>query len=109
MRRFFSLWPGALSAILVLASFPPSTLNLLVFVGLVPFFVALMKGGARRALATGYLFGFIYIMGQMMWLQGLVVRWTSSLPLSLLVWVICGFLGAWYFALFGWLAMVPNR
>lgn len=104
MRRFVSLWPAALSAILVLAAFPPSNLGLLVFVGLTPLLVALMKGGAKRALATGYMFGFVYMMGQMMWLQGLVSKWTSSVPLSLLVWVLCGFLGAWYFALFGWLA-----
>ena len=104
MRRFVSLWPAAAGAVLVLSAFAPPHLSLLVFVGLVPFFVALMNGGARRSLALGYLFGFMYIGGQMEWLQTLVVRWTHSWPLSIFTWLLAAFLGAWYFALFGWLA-----
>jgi apolipoprotein N-acyltransferase len=104
MRRFVSLWPAALSAVLLLAAFPPVNLGLLVIIALAPFLAALMKGSGKRALALGYLFGFIYMIAQMQWLQTLVVKWTASTGLAVLVWVLCGFLGAWYFALFGWLA-----
>ena len=104
MRRFVSLWPAAVSAILMLAAFPPLNLGLLVLVGLAPFFAALMKATAKRSLALGYVFGFIYMLIQMQWLQVLVSRWTNNFGLALFVWILCGFLGAWYFALFGWLA-----
>jgi len=104
MRRFVSLWPAAFSAVLMLLAFPPFNLGLIVLVGLAPFFAALMKAGKRRALALGYLFGFIYIFAHMQWLQTLVSRWTSNPGLAFFTWLLCGFLGAWYFALFGWLA-----
>lgn len=104
MRRFVSLWPAAASAVLMLLAFPPANLGLIVIVALAPFLAALRKGSGKRALALGYLFGFIYMIAQMQWLQTLVIKWTSAPALAVLVWMLCGFLGAWYFALFGWLA-----
>src|SRR5579885_303670 len=104
MPRFVKLWPAALSAVLVLCAFPPINLGLLVIVGLAPLLAALMKGGKKRALALGYTFGLIYMLAQMGWLETLVVRWTGSAPLAIFTWLLAGFLGAWYFALFGWLA-----
>src|SRR5438128_1170450 len=104
MQRFVKLWPAVLSAVLVLAAFPPFNLGLLSLIGLAPLLAALMKGAGKRALALGYVFGLVYMLGQMQFLLTLVGRWTSSPGLALLVWVLAGFLGAWYFALFGWLA-----
>jgi apolipoprotein N-acyltransferase len=104
MRRFVSLWPAAASAVLMLLAFPPFNLGLLVLVGLVPLFSALRKVSARRALALGYTFGFIYMFVHMQWLQTLILRWTSNPSVAVLTWILCGFLGAWYFSLFGWLA-----
>jgi apolipoprotein N-acyltransferase len=104
MQRFVKLWPAAASAVLVLAAFPPINLGLLSLVGLAPLLAALMKGSAKRALALGYVFGFLYMLAQMQFVQILVTRWTNNPPLALLTWVLAGFLGAWYFALFGWLA-----
>jgi apolipoprotein N-acyltransferase len=90
--------------VLVLAAFPPLNLALLVFVGLVPLLLALMKSSPRRAIALGYVFGLVYMLAQMFWLQALVVRWTNDVALSFLPWILAGLIGAWYFALFGWLA-----
>ncbi len=104
MPRFVKLWPGALSAVLLLCAFPPINFSLLCLVALAPFFAALMKSGAKRSLAQGYVFGFIYMVAQMGWLQTLVVRWTGNPGLAIFTWLLTGFLGAWYFALFGWLA-----
>jgi len=104
MPRFVKLWPGALSAVLLLCAFPPINFNLLALIAITPFLASLMKGGAKRSLAQGYVFGFIYMLAQMAWLHTLVTRWTSNPTLAVFTWLLTGFLGAWYFALFGWLA-----
>lgn len=104
MRRLSSLWPAGASALLLLLAFPPFNLGFLVFVALVPLLSELRKSDPRRALTLGYALGFVYMLGQMQWLQVLVARWTQNVPLSFLPWVLCGAVGALYFALFGWFA-----
>lgn len=104
MRPFLRLWPAAASALLLLSAFPPFNLGLVALVGVVPLLLQLMKSTPRRGLAVGYAFGFVYMTGQMFWVGVLVARWTGSPALAGFVWILCGFLGAWYFALFGWLA-----
>ncbi len=41
------------------------------------------------------------VLGQMFWVISLVQKWTGSFGLSLVPWVLCGFLGAFYFAFIG--------
>lgn len=104
MRRFVSLWPAAVSAVLAAAAFPPFNLSLLVFVALVPLFQALRTATPRRSVALGYVFGFVYMVFQLQMLQTIVAGWTHNLPLSFVPWLLGSLIGAWYFALFGWLA-----
>lgn len=104
MRRLVSLWPAAASALLAAAAFPPFNLNLLVFVALVPMLTALKKATPRRSVALGYVFGLVYMLFQLQMLQTIVVGWTHNVPLSFVPWLLGSLIGAWYFALFAWLA-----
>lgn len=99
----FRAWPILASAALYQLAFPPFNFGLLVFVALVPWLVSLVprEGYRPRGFRSGYLLGFLIVMGQMAFVQSLTVRWTGSVALSLLPWLVCCFLGAFYFATLG--------
>ena len=102
-ESFFKVWPVLASAALYQLAFPPFNFGLLVFVALVPWLVSLApKEGYRpRGFRSGYLLGFLIVMGQMAFVQSLTIRWTGSLALSLIPWLVCCFLGAFYFGILG--------
>jgi apolipoprotein N-acyltransferase len=104
MRKLVSLWPALLSAVLYHLAFEPFNVTLMVFVALVPLLARLQKTTPKESLWLGYAFGFFFWLGQMDWLRGFVWNWTDSLGLALVPYVAACLLGAWYFALFGWLA-----
>lgn len=103
MRKLVNLWPALASAVLYNLAFPPFNVTLMVFVALVPFLARLQKTTPKESVWLGYTFGFFFWVGQMDWLRGFVWNWTGSLGLALIPYIACCFLGAWYFALFGWL------
>ena len=101
-RPWFKFWwPPIVSACLYLAAFPPLNLGLLVLVALVPWILQLQALNGKQAFRSGYAMGFIIVMSQMAWTQNLVSQWTGNIFLSGLPWVVCGFLGAFYFGFLG--------
>lgn len=93
--------PVLLSAILVGLTLPRFDQAYLVFVAIVPW-LASLRNPETRAFRSGYLFGVLFWLGQMAWILGFVGKWTGSVPLAMAPWVVCGFLGAWYFGVLGW-------
>jgi apolipoprotein N-acyltransferase len=47
---------------------------------------------------TSYLFGALIVLEQMLWVISLVAKWTGSVGLALVPWVLCGLIGGFYFA-----------
>lgn len=94
---------AAVSAVLLLAAFPPFDLTLLVFVALVPWIAALADATPRQAMRSGYVFGLVTMGGQMFWLQPFVARWTRSEALGAVPWLLATAVGALYFLAAGWL------
>lgn len=96
-------WLSVLSAVLVSLSLHPVAWWPLVFVAVAPWLWSLIKADPRGAFRSGWTFGFCFWLAQMNWVREFVFRWTESPVLSAVPWVVCGFLGAWYFAGLGWL------
>lgn len=105
MVRLAKAWPCAASAMLLLLAFPPFNLSLLVFVALTPWLLSLKEEGAR-GFRSGYMFGFLYMLGQMFWEVPFVSRWTGSIPLACIPWILSGLLTATYFGIGGWLTRI---
>jgi len=103
MARIVKLWPCVLSALLFLLAFPPLNVTPLIFVCLIPWLVELWKLTPKQAFKSGYVLGFIIVLGQMSFILPLIATWTGSKIIGFLPWGVCGFLGSFYFALAGWL------
>ena len=101
MARIARLFPPVLSAILFQISFPPTNIWFCAFFCLVPWMLQLRASTLKQTFWLSYLMGFLIVLGQMAWLQSFVDRWTDNLALSIAPWIVCGFLGAFYFALAG--------
>lgn len=101
MSRLRRLWPPAASALLALLAFPPFNLGLLVFVALAPWLASLRKLDGRAAWRSGYTFGLVYGLGQLFWIAQFVGKWTDSVVLGLLPWLVAAALMALYFGLAG--------
>lgn len=102
LKSLAKAWPCAGSAILLLAAFPPFHLSLLVFVALTPWLASLKEPDAR-GFRSGWTFGFVYMLGQMFWLLPFVSKWTHSVPLAIIPWILAGLITAPFFGLAGWL------
>ncbi|MBI5707328.1 MAG: apolipoprotein N-acyltransferase [Armatimonadetes bacterium] len=96
--------PILLSAALFQLAFPPLRLGLLAFVGLAPWLASLKGLDGRQALKSGYCFGVLFGLGQMLWLQDLVAHWVGNWLMGLIPLVLASLFLACYFALFAWLA-----
>ena len=68
---------------------------------LVPWFIQLAACSKKAAFWSGYFLGAIIVLDQMFMILGLVDKWTGNLGLALVPWILCGFLGAFYFAFVG--------
>ena len=107
MRAWASIkkaWPILLSTLLFQLAFPPFPFGLLAFVGLAPWLVSLKGLTGKESVKSGYCFGFLFWLVQFQWVQTLTHRWTGSLPLSFVPYLVGPILAGWYFALFAWLA-----
>lgn len=96
------IWPALASAVLYSLAFPPINLGLIIFVALVPWLNALRGMTGRQARWSGFVFGSAFWLYQMIWLLPFVGKWTSY-TMAVIPWLLCPILGAWYFALAGWL------
>jgi apolipoprotein N-acyltransferase len=94
---------AALSGILLLLGYAPVECVPLLFVGLIPILWATQNTEAKRSWRLGYLFGFVYSLGQFHGLYQLVGRLTGSGGLALIPWVLFSGAMATYFSLAGWL------
>lgn len=103
MASLVKAWPAGASVLLLLAAFPPFNLGLLVFVALVPWLVSLRKAEGWAAVRSGFLFGFLYMLGQLLWLQPLTSRWTGSAALSFVPLLLGPLVVAPFFAFGAWL------
>lgn len=102
MGRIGRAWPALLGGVAYVCALPPLNLAPLVFLALAPWLWSLRFASTRDALKSGYLFGAVIVAVQMSWTQQLVVKWTGSALLSFLPWVVCIFIGGWYFAILAW-------
>lgn len=103
MARIVKHWPAALAALISLAAFPPLSLELLILVALVPWIAFLKSCSRREAWQSGYVYGALFMLGQLWFIQKLAITRTNSLPLSLLPWLIGVALLAFFFAFLGYL------
>lgn len=85
-------------------AFPPFGLMLLVFVSLVPLLYAVRGATGKQAFWRGNLFGIAFGLPNMFWLMTFVGKWTSSVLLGAVPWLLVCLAFALYFGLFGWLA-----
>lgn len=109
MASLVKAWPIGASVLLLLLAFPPFNLGFLVFVALVPWLLSLRETTGKGAVRSGFLFGFLYMLGQLYWLQPLTAKWTASIGLSLVPLVLGPLVVAPFFALGGWLVHCAFR
>ncbi|MCC7230279.1 MAG: apolipoprotein N-acyltransferase [Fimbriimonadaceae bacterium] len=102
VRRLVKAWPCLASALLLSAAFPPFNLGLIVFVALAPWLLSLRASSGKEGFRSGYLFGFLLMLGQFFWMFSFVNKWTGSPGVALIPFLLgVGFLGL-YFGLVGW-------
>lgn len=107
MQRILSLlnrfdgWQAIASAVLVCLAFPPVNLSLLVFVALVPWLQYLAACSPRQGWRSGLKFGWIFWLAQLHWFIPFVGRWTGSVWLVLVPWLLAPLLVVWFFGLVG--------
>jgi len=102
---------SAASGLALVAAFPRFDLGFLAWVALVPLLVALSRAARlRRALALGYVAGFVFFAGSHYWIRAVMKNYggLGELASSGIFLVFCALL-ALYFALFGGLAWLLMR
>ncbi|MEQ1935464.1 MAG: hypothetical protein ABL962_16515, partial [Fimbriimonadaceae bacterium] len=87
------------SALLYLAAFPPLNLGLLAFVSLVPLFLSLDGATSKESKLFGFVWGFIVVGFQLIWIPKLVTQWTGSPALGWLPFAVCAIIGGGYYIL----------
>lgn len=102
-------WPPVVSAILMIAAFPPFNLGLVVFAALAPWFAELGKLERWQPFRSGYLFGLVFMGAQFVWQAQFVGRWAESFWLGALPATICTLISAIYFALAAWFVSICMR
>lgn len=103
-EKIVTKWgPWLLSFLLLSLAFPPANIYLLIFVALVPWLKQLREGNSKAGFWGGYGFGFFYFAFQMFWVVGFVGKWTGSIALAIVPWIVCAFLAGWFYAATGWL------
>lgn len=105
-RSFSKAWPCIASGLLILLAFPPLNLWPILFVALVPWLNSVRTLKTKSAWKSGYLFGFIYGMGQLFWLAQFVGKWVGSMGIAMVPFLVACSLYASYF---GWLGIIAQR
>ncbi|MCH8273959.1 MAG: hypothetical protein IH851_04145, partial [Armatimonadetes bacterium] len=98
--RLRPLAPPALGGLLLALSFPPFGLFLVAFVALTPLLVCVRRLGFWGGFRKGYLFGLVFGLINLFWLEQFVSRWTGSVWMGALPWVLVSAAYAVYFGLF---------
>lgn len=93
--------PVLATAVLLVLAFPPFKVHLLLFVALVPWLSAIRKESINPV-KSGLALGFLFFGSQMFWLVLFVGKWTGSLVMGAIPWLIASLLLMPYFALLGW-------
>lgn len=88
----------AASATLYLLAYPPVNAGFLVFVALVPWLVALRTAARKQIGWGGFLWGFMVVGWEMIWIPKLVFQWTNSPALGWIPWLVCAIIGGGYYA-----------
>jgi apolipoprotein N-acyltransferase len=98
---------AVLSALLVLGAFPPFNCAPLLAVALVPWLLCLEGASSNKgAWKRGYLFGVVFGLGQLHWLEVLAETWTHNVALGMIPWVLAAAALAVYFGLVSMAARV---
>lgn len=93
-------WLGpVLSAILLALAFAGAWP--LVFVALIPWLASLREATPRQAWNRGYAFGLLFSLTQLWWLGDLAYKWTHSVFLGIVPWLVASLLTAVYYGLLG--------
>lgn len=101
MARLAKAWPCLASAALISLAFPPFNLGLLALVGLVPWLGSLRECNAKQGFRSGWTFGFLLMLAQMLWMFTFVNKWIQNPIPSLLPYLFaCSYL-ALFFGLAG--------
>ena len=95
--------PILFSATMLSLAFPPANVALLVLVALAPWLASLRDTDAVGAKRSGYLFGFLYFLFQMYWLEPFVSKWTGSHLLAIVPWLCAAGVAGFYYMWAGWL------
>lgn len=97
-------WPVWASVAMLSLAFPPFNVGLLSFAALTPWLVNLRNLPLKGAFRSGYLFGVLFMLGQLYFMFALTYGWTGSLWLGLTPWVLSSLFAGLYFALFALIA-----
>ena len=73
----------------------------LVFVALVPWLLSLRETTPRQAWNRGYAFGLLFSLTQLWWLGDLGYKWTGSVLLGVVPWLLASLASAVYYGLLG--------
>lgn len=102
IARAVSAWgPPLASATLLALAFSSLPLGWLVFVALVPWLRALRELDGKRSWGMGYRFGLLFALTQLGWIGTLAYRWTHSVALGIIPWILASILMAIYYGLMG--------
>jgi len=101
MARVVRAWPCLASAALLCLAFPPFNLGLIAFVALAPWLVSLQGISGKAGFRSGWTFGFLFLLGQFLFLFSFVSRWTGSVGLALVPYLLASAIGGLYFGLAG--------
>ncbi|MFZ4507875.1 MAG: apolipoprotein N-acyltransferase [Fimbriimonas sp.] len=99
MKHLQKYGPGLVSALLLSLAFPPFNLALLVFPALTTWLLSLRDLDAKRSFRSGYGFGLMFSMAQLLWIQMFVTSWTGSLLMGAVPWLVAATLMAVYFGI----------
>ena len=102
MARLARAWPCLVSALLLNLAYAPISLSLLILVGLVPWLNSLRNAGGKSGFRSGWTFGFLFLLGQFLWIFTFVNRWVQNPLLALIPYAAACAAGALYFGLAGW-------
>lgn len=102
MARLAKAWPCLASAVLVNLAFAPFNLSLLVFAALAPWLVSLRGTSGKEGFRSGWTFGFLTMLGQLLFLFTFVNRWIHDPAISLIPYLLASAFAALYFGILGW-------
>ncbi len=99
VERIRKAGPPVASGLLLLLAFPPFNLVPLLFVALVPLLLSLRHASTNGAWKRGYVFGLVFGLGRLHFIEALTAQWTGSVALGVIPWLLAALAMAIYFGL----------